>query len=403
MAGGGIDEGLMPSPASWVYLVSLAWWLGLAAAFLKARAALPRLAALPLQEQARWPRVSVVVPARDEGRHVGEALRAKLADGYPALEVVLVDDRSTDDTGAQARAIAAVDGRVTVARVDALPEGWLGKVHALQVGLEHASGEWILFSDADVHLAPGTLQRLVAWADREGVDHLVCLPGLTGGGPGITATLAGFFRMVFTLSRLWAVERPDSSAAVGAGAFNLFRRAALDRTPGLPWLRMEIGDDMALGVMLKRGGARQRAVVAREAVSLEFYPSLAAMTRALEKNGASAPMPLVVLGCLLLVVLELGWLAGPSLPAVGLAGAVAALTQLGVCAWLGLPRWPALLPGLGVLPLAWAMIRSSALALVRGGVRWRGTFYPTAVVRAGMRLGVGRPPANSDAPHHPGR
>ncbi|MEW5741690.1 MAG: glycosyltransferase [Myxococcota bacterium] len=369
--------------------VSATYWLllGLALAYTARR--VPTFAELPAPRRSQWPTLSLVVPARDEGAHVTEALEARLAEGYPALEVVLVDDRSTDDTGERARALARRDRRVTVTRVDALPEGWLGKVHALERGLAVARGEWLLFSDADVHLAPGTLSRIVAWAEAEGVDHVAAMPSITPGGPGTALSLTCFFRLIIGGGRLWAVADPKSKAAVGVGAFNLFRRSAYARSPGLEWLKMEIGDDMALGVMLKRAGARSRVVIAQEAVSLQFYPSVRVMMKALEKNGATAPLPLSLLGLGLLLALELGWLAGfqsPGWPYALAAWAYATATGLLVARWLRHQAWPALLPGLGMVPLAFVLARSAWLAWRRGGVVWRGTFYPTAAVRAGSRL-----------------
>ena len=151
---------------------------------------------------------------------------------------------------------------------------------------------------------------------------------------------------------------------------------------------------MALGVMLKRSGARPAVLNGRSEVTLEFYPSLRALTRALEKNGASVPFPQLFFGNLLFVVLEWGLLAGllsgdPRLQLLAVTTwGVASGTTLGLSRWLDFPRWPALLPLLGILPLAWAMIRSGVLALVRGGVLWRGTYYPTSTVRAGVRLRI---------------
>lgn len=376
-----------------VSLVSLSavWWAVQALALTHAVRRLPRVADMPREAREVWPRLSLVVPARDEGEQLESAARSRLAEGYPELELVIVDDRSHDDTGTIADRLAKSDLRVVVEHVEALPDGWLGKVHAMHRGLARAGGEWVLFTDADIHLEPGTLERVIAWAERECFDHVAALPSIIARGPVVAPALAGFFRMLVTLARLPAAADPSSKVAVGTGAFNLVRRAALDRSPGLEWLKMEIADDFALGVMLKRSGARQTVVVARS-ISLEFYPSLRAMTRALEKNGATAPAPLLLAGVLVLATLELGYLLGLASPGpaawLGLATfVIAAATQLGVAVWLGLPRWPALLPGASILALGWAIARSAALAWWRGGVVWRGTFYPTAVVRAGTRLG----------------
>jgi len=317
---------------------------------------------------------------------VRRALEARLREGYPSLEVVLVDDRSTDDTGDQARALAALDPPVTVTRVDTLPDGWLGKVHALQQGLLMARGEWILFSDGNVRLAPGTLSRIVSWAEQEGLDHVAALFSVEPADGMTTLAVDAFFRFLVAVTRLWAVEDPKSSAALGVGAFSLFHRSVLERTPGLEWLKMEVADDVGLGVMLKRlGGASQRVVVAREAVSLQFYPSFAALTRAMEKNGASGPMLSVLLA---LAALEVGWLAGFATwwPLGVSAWVLSALISYSTARWMGLPKWPALFPGLGFLPLAAVLARSAVLAWVRGGVMWRGCFYPTSAVRAGRRL-----------------
>lgn len=374
-----------------VVAVSSLYWLVQAAFALRTRLAIQTVASLPEPSRTAWPIVSILIPARDEGAHVKEALKAKLADGYPALELVLVDDRSTDDTGAQARSLN--DPRLTVTRVDTLPEGWLGKVNALQKGLEASKGEWLLFSDADVHLAPGTLSRIIAWAEAEGVDHVSALPKIVPGGVGISLALSAFFRLIVSFSRLWAVADPKSGAAMGVGAFNLVRRSALERTPGLEWLKMEIGDDAALGFMLKRSGAKARVLVAQETVSLEFYPSVRAMFRALEKNGALAPAGLIWLGLAVLLTLELGWLAAfasadlrVQLGGV-LCAALGVMIQLIIGGWLRLPAWTALFPGVGTVPLAGAIARSAWLAWRRGGVMWRGTFYATDVVRAGQRIG----------------
>jgi hypothetical protein len=376
-------------------VVSALYWVVQALLLARVQRSVPDIQGLSARPPARWPRLSLIMPARNEERELESALRSKLKETYPALELVLVDDRSTDATGSIADAFARTEPRLQVVHLTELPSGWLGKVHAMQRGLERASGEWVLFSDADVHLAPGALEKIIAHAEHTRLDHVCVLPTITGSGPVLLPTLTTLFRLLCVGTRLWAIPDPKSSASLGVGAFNLVRRAALERTPGLEWLKMEIGDDIALGVMLKRCGARQAVLNGRDEVSLEFYPSYGALLRALEKNGASVPFASLFFGSLLLVLLECGPLVGlfsghPPLMLLGVAtwGLGTALT-LAFCRWLGNARWPALVPVLGILPFAWAGTRSGVLALVRGGVLWRGTFYSKAAVRAGLRLRPG--------------
>ncbi|EPX56989.1 glycosyl transferase, family 2 [Cystobacter fuscus DSM 2262] len=373
--------------------VSALYSLNMAVQLLRVMRAMPQIERLNAPPPARWPRVSLVMPARDEERTLESAMRSKLGNTYPELEMVLVDDRSTDATGAIADQFARTEPRLQVVHVEHLPEGWLGKVHALQRGLERASGEWVLFSDADVHLAPGALEKIIAHAEHEGLDHVTVLPQITCSGFLLQMTFSALFRLVCVRTRMWEVSDPRSSASMGIGAFNLVRRSALERTPGLEWLKMEIADDVMFGTMLKRSGAKQAVLNGRNSVSLEFYPSLGAFSQAMEKSGASSPFSALILGNLLLVVLECGFLAGvlSGRPALVLLGGATWALGAGMAwafsGWAGFSRGPAPLLFLGALPTAWVSLRSAVLARVRGGIFWRGTFYPTSVVRAGQRLG----------------
>ena len=140
-------------------VVSSLTWAASLYATLRTIRAVPLLRDDASPEPARWPRVSLIVPARDEARDLERAVRTRLTDDYPNLQVILVDDRSTDGTGAIADRLAADDPRVKVVHVTELPAGWLGKLNALHRGVAEADGEWLLFSDADIEFAPGTLRR----------------------------------------------------------------------------------------------------------------------------------------------------------------------------------------------------------------------------------------------------
>jgi glycosyltransferase involved in cell wall biosynthesis len=373
---------------------SALFWLGAATAIIGAIRKVPLLARLPLETRASWPRVSVVIPACNEAATLEAAMRAKLEDDYPNLEFILVDDRSTDGTSAIVDRLAATDGRLRALHIEHLPSGWLGKLNALDVGVKRASGDWLLFTDADVHLVPGTLRRAIAWAEQRQLDHLTAFPQLWPVSFWLDATLSFFVRLVCLGLRRDAIEDPASSAAAGVGAFNLVRRDAFERTGGFEELRLEVGDDIALARMLKRSGARASIVNGRDAVGLHFYSSLAEMTRATEKNGYAVmgqyTLWRVVAGSTALVALELApflslgvaehtWVRalGGGTALVGLLLTVAANR------WFARPLGPALAAPLGALLFSWMMLRSGWLGWRRGGLLWRGTLYPTEVLRAG--------------------
>ena len=370
----------------------------LASPFIVARfvAAIPRLADGPLPQRERWPSVSLVVPARNELHTLRAASASRLALDYPDLELLLVDDRSDDGSTELVDELAAADPRIVPVHVTTLPDGWLGKNHALHLGSQRARGEWLLFTDADVHLAPQTIRRAVDHAERNGLDMLAVLPDLDSEGFLLDCALAGFGRLFSISQRPWKVADPKSDAAMGVGAFNLVRRSALRRSDGLQWLAYEILDDLALGVLMKRSGARCAVASGRGLVSVAWYPDLRSMVVGLEKNtfpaaGCSFARLIVFAGAVAWLELSpyaalfvsgpawLPWLAGAAL----LVGGVSAAA---IARWMERPVLPALLTPIGTAISVLILLRAGWLGWRRGGVRWRGTFYPSALLRERGRV-----------------
>ena len=386
------------------------WLVGTVFA-LRTRAAVKPLADQPLPDDlTTLPSLSVLVPARNEVDTLPAAAETLLEQELPGLELVLVDDRSDDGTGAAVDALAARDERVTPIHVTELPEGWLGKNHALARAAEAARGDWLLFTDADVHFAPGSLARAVAAAEARGLDHVVVLPQLPPEGFFLEAALGAFGKSFTVSQRMWAVEDPDSSAAVGVGAFNLVRRSALERTPGFDWLRLDVADDLALGRMLKDAGSRCGVYTGRGQVSVRWYTTLRGMVHGLEKNtfavaGCRAtPLVFGALASLALDAAPLLALHGLGLPWLRWLGAATLLlsvpVMISLARWSARPVLPALLYPVGSVLFAYILLRSAWLGLQRGGIVWRGTFHPSAELRAGSRVGMisgvrpgGSPPA----------
>lgn len=365
------------------------------ALFLRNLSHLERLDRMRCAEPASWPRVSVIMAARDEARAVGRAVRSRLEDDYPDLQVVLVDDRSTDDTRQVAIAAAAGDERLTTVRVETLPSGWLGKVHAMNEGLALADGDWLLFSDADVVVEPGTLRRAIALCESDAIDLLALIPAFKAGSFLVDGVWLAFLRALMVMADPAKVRDPKSKVVLGAGAFNLVRSSAYELTCGFEHLRMETGDDVALASMVKSSGGSVRLVDGASCATVAIYRSVPELLRGIEKNGsttAAMPFPLLLLGGVLL----LSVLASPFF---ALASGLAWLRMLGVVTlltytasgmyglWRNTGTWaPAMIWPVGPLVVVFGVIRATWLARRNGGVWWRDTFYSLEELAEGRRF-----------------
>jgi len=358
------------------------------------RNAIPRLPKMP--ETLTLPRLSVVVPARDEGSTIGRAVGSLLAQDYPDLEIVVVDDRSSDGTGDVLRELAAKNPRLLVLRVDDLPAGWLGKNHALWRGAERANGEWLLFTDADVVFAQGALRQAVAYAVAEGLDHLTLAPHLVARGLALRAFVAFFGYAFIALWGAYLANDPKSNRGVGIGAFNLVRRSAYELIGTMRAISLRPDDDIRLGRRLRGFGFRQRVLNGNELLSVEWYPSLAAAISGLEKSmyssleyrAADAVGVLLYLGATMVWPFVGVFLLG-GIDRVLLAVVVACLMAALLETYrqsMSRRLTPAALVVAVLLPFSaacfgWAIVRSVYLAETRG-VRWRGTTYPLSLLRA---------------------
>jgi Glycosyl transferase family 2 len=335
--------------------------------------------------------VSIVVAARDEARHLEHALGSLLAQEYPALEVVVVDDRSGDRTGEIADAAAGRDPRVRVLHLTALPDGWLGKNYALERGAEVACGEFLLFTDADVVFAPDAVARAMQVMASERLDHLAVVPGITSPSRAVCWYVGAFSIFFLLFTRAWQAGDPRRSASIGVGAFNLVRRAHYRAAGGHHAIRMRPDDDLRLGRLLKRHGARAGVRLGPGSVEVDWYGSFGELVRGLEKNAFagldySVPRTAAAVGAMVVQgasFLAPAFLTGPWRPAaiVALCVMVAAGT-VGARA-VGQRAGCAVLQPLAVLVFAWVQARATILTLVRGGISWRGTFYPLTLLKAG--------------------
>ncbi len=339
--------------------------------------------------ERRLVRCSAVVAARNEELRIEETVRHLLAQRDVEVDVIVVDDRSTDRTGDILRRLATENARVLVTLVTSLPEGWLGKCHACHVGASTAAGEWILFTDADCWLAADVVARALQVADSEGADHITLTPGLA---PATIWARAWHLALMSRLSsRISAVNRDRPGAYLGLGAFNLVRASAYRACGGYEALRLTIVDDVNLGLLLHRAGKRTRAFLGGDDVQCHWGTTVRGMIRIMEKNyfaAAGFRLAPVVAGALLSALLFAAALIGPW---TGTAAGIAA--GLGLCSLavpaavvarrLGWSLGLALLAPFLYPVLFYAVVNSTFVTLRQGGVRWRDTFYPLDVLRKG--------------------
>ena len=352
------------------------------------------------------PRVSIILAARNEEASLPATLASLVALDYPDYEAILVDDDSTDRTGAIAddwTARPESAGRVRVIHNHALPAGWRGKVHALDLAARQASGEWLLSTDADVVFHPAALRVALAAALGEGAQLLSMAPEFEFGSFAEKAVMPAFSFLLSTLFPIRLVNSPQSSRAIAAGAFILMRRRDFEELGGYSSLRDTLIEDLRLAELFKKNGRRIHVAVSRGLFRTRMYASLAelweGLTRsAFEGTGRSVLKVLAgIAGGNLLGVLP--WAAAASLLARDLVAArtvesdpalvVPLVVALAACAASSLVYLPFLIflrvPPLYVftLPLATLFysavaLNSTARSLFGGGVSWKDRRYKTA-------------------------
>src|SRR5258708_39869357 len=264
------------------------FWLlhGLRVAYAGLR--LPWLKDYPPAVDADCPRISVLFAARDEEEKLPGALATLVAVDYPNLEIVAVDDRSSDATPRILDEFAANRPQLRVVHVPELPPRWLGKPHALQKAYEASSGEWLVFTDADVKFRADALRRVVALVRERGLDHLALLGDVERSGFWDTVLIT-FFGMGFQLAAdLHAVSNPNSRAYVGVGAFQMLKRGAYEACGTHRRLAMEVIDDMKLGKLVKQAGVRLGGAIAQDAGRVGWHLGFGDLVCGVGKNFFAA-------------------------------------------------------------------------------------------------------------------
>ncbi len=351
-----------------------------------------KIADTPLPaNNADYPKISIIIPARNEERHIEEALTSVLQLNYPDYELIVLNDRSEDTTGAILERMAQRFPQLQVVNIQALPDGWLGKNHALFRGAEASTGEILLFTDADIVMAPQTLKKAVQALQAQKLDHLALWPEIHSRGWPLKIFMNAFTVYFCLYARPWRAIHPKSSHFIGIGAFNLIRRSVYEAVGTHQRIAMRPDDDMKLGKLVKRHGFRQAVGNGLDLISVEWYASLRELVAGLMKNafaGLDYNLPYTLYG-----------VSGQFLFSVWPVIAVfitKGTTQLVYLLSLALMqvlcfenarknrhvRWSGLFFPLSTVLMIYIILKATALTLWQQGIVWRGTHYPLSALKA---------------------
>lgn len=381
----------MPLFLFWLAVVTLLLVLATTIEFAIGNRSLARLVDQPPFSGEHNPTVSVVIAARNEARKIEQGLQSVLAQDYPNLEFIVVDDRSTDETGSILDRITRNDPRLHVVHIMALPTGWLGKTHAQHFAAQQATGDLILFTDADVVMERTAVSRAVACLVRKQLDHLAVGPKLKMPGTFLSM-FGGSFILFFGLyAKPWKARDPKSPRHIGIGAFNLIRTEAYRASGGHQAIAMRPDDDMKLGKVIKKHGFRQDMVLGGDLITVEWYGSVGELIHGLEKNtfaGVEYNLLVVILSSIaqLLVVV---W---PLVALLVVRGATwwLNLAIVGLLAMLymdsahthGAKRWHCVGAPVTALLFQYIVWRATLKTLRNNGIDWRGTHYSLKELKA---------------------
>jgi glycosyltransferase involved in cell wall biosynthesis len=395
--------------------------IGIAAVLIHGGRQVQRLEKFAPPDNEGLPKVSVIVPARNEERDIEASIRALLRQDYENIELLVVNDRSTDRTGEILDRLAAEHPRLNVVHLSELPAGWLGKNHAMQLGALRAirgresfsvsvsnvgdveepkktpdrvrAGDehWLLFTDADVVMEPTTLRRAVGYAIQHGIDHLPMMMEVRMPNVLLESFVVLFMIYFSAYFRPWKAKDPKSKAYVGIGAFNLIRADVYRAIGTHQRIAMRPDDDVKLGKIVKRGGYRQEMLNASGLMYVPWYNSLREVIVGLEKNAFSGVEynPAIIVASSAVGLLFNVW----PFAAVFFTGGVtqllylaAALCLLGL-GWhaagtMRVRRRSVLLFPVAVLLFIFIQWRAMLLTYIHNGIRWRDTHYSLAELKA---------------------
>ncbi|UHA71813.1 glycosyltransferase [Paenibacillus sp. 481] len=334
---------------------------------------------LPVQSGVALPKLRVIIAARNEQKAIERCVDSLMAQTYSHLEVTVVNDRSTDETLPLLEQMQQKYPRLHVISIQELPEGWLGKNHALYVGSMQTDGDWILFSDADSLYHPQALEQAIRYGEHHQLDHLAAIPEF--GGTHLWSKVYGAYVMMVggSFGQIWKVRERGSKQHIGIGAFNMIKRSAYEDIGTHEAIALCTLDDVMLGKVVKEKGFMSDVVFGRDRVVVwNWYETLGQLIRSVEKTAFTWGRTISTsLFSLLMIYPFIGIGFGTSVTRAmcGVAAVSIMLMYANNSRFLKSGFWFGLLHPLLHVFLIFGSLRGIYNTTKNGGMTWRGTVY----------------------------
>jgi len=380
-----------------IILILLTYWFAM---FLIHCRGLKYVPELPIERGVfpNAPLVSVIIPARDEEDSIVQTLKSLIDQKYETIEIIIVNDRSTDNTAKYIENFideiktSGSNKDVQVLHIDELPTGWLGKNYALYKGYAKSIGNYLLFTDADIQFSKETIHSAMVYFQSNQLDHLTLMPYLKSRQFWLRGFIHLFIFSLYLSKWPWKSNNDkQNSQGIGIGAFNLISREAYEKIGTHKKIALRPDDDLQLGMLVKHNGQKQRLLLGKKYIEVEWYQSFSAMLKGLEKNifaglhystfmliGVIFGLMVFYLSPFLGVWLLDGWHA----VVCGVSMIIILLLYLIYIRKLFRDTgYDVLLFPIFVLLLIYVFLRSCLITIFKGGIRWRGTFYSLKELR----------------------
>lgn len=348
------------------------------------------LHSIKISDASAEPAVAIIIAVRNEEVDLEDALNSVCNLEYSNYRILLINDRSTDRTPHILEKFANKFSNLKVLHIDRLPEGWMGKSHALYRGYQSSKEEWLLFTDADVVFKRDTLSKAINYCIQEEIDHLVLFPRIHSRSAVFNSVLATF-KILFDMQyRPWAARKRESESSIGMGAFNLVKREAYESSGTHVRFSLHPNDDLQLGECIKSSGFKQDVLYGDEQIQYEWYSSLSDFIKGLMKNAFSSvnynfsKAVINAVAAILFFVLPVPVLLLSGEAELQYMAAMILLSQLAL--YLLKPAlharwWYVLLIPFAVSVISFIMLKSAILTLWQKGIYWHENFYPLSELK----------------------